>query len=159
MLRRPMRFLMVDRITSMEPPLRARGIKCVSLSEDVFADHFTGWPILPGAFLVEALAQLAGALLDESAARDGEATTLAMMVGVDRARFRRQVVPGDQLALLAEVEQRSADGARARVEARVGEELAADAVLTFVLARDVPADFVAERGRIRAVMQRGRWWK
>src|SRR5262245_39594579 len=100
-----MRYLMIDRITAMEPPARARAVKCVSLADDAFADHFVGWPIYPGALLVEAMAQLGGALLDETLARDGT-RALAMMVGIDRARLRRQVVPGDQLELVADLEQR-----------------------------------------------------
>lgn len=152
-----MRYLHVDRITTMEAE-RACGVKCVSLSDDALADHFAGWPIYPGALVLEALAQLAGAMLDDGAARRGE-TALAMMVGVDRARFRRQVVPGDQLLLEADLEQRLEDGARVRVAASIGDERVAEAVLLYAIARDVPAAFVEERAKIRALMQHGRWYR
>ena len=152
-----MRYLHVDRITVLEPE-RARGVKCVSLSDDALADHFAGWPIYPGALVLEAMAQLAGAMLDDGYARGGE-VALAMLVGVDRARFRRQVVPGDQLALEAELEQRIEDGARVRVAALVGAERVAEAVLSYAVARDVPPAFVEERAKIRALMQHGRWYR
>jgi 3-hydroxymyristoyl/3-hydroxydecanoyl-(acyl carrier protein) dehydratase len=152
-----MRYLHVDRITTLEPD-RARGVKCVSLSDDALADHFAGWPIYPGALVLEAMAQLGGAMLDDGCARAGEAA-LAMLVGVDRARFRRQVVPGDQLALEADVEQRALDGVRVRVAAMVGGERVAEAVLSYAIARDVPAAFVEERAKVRALMQHGRWYR
>jgi 3-hydroxyacyl-[acyl-carrier-protein] dehydratase len=153
-----MRFLMVDKITALEPPKSARGVKCVSLSDDAFADHFAGWPIFPGALVLEAMAQLAGALIDETAAVAGE-SVLAMLVGVDRARFRRQVVPGDRIELEAEVEQRVEDGVRVRVAADVGGERVAEAVLSYALARDVAPAFVAERAKVRAVMRDGKWYR
>jgi 3-hydroxyacyl-[acyl-carrier-protein] dehydratase len=152
-----MRYLHVDRITELEPA-RARGIKCVSLADDALADHFAGWPIYPGALVLEAMAQLAGAMLDEACAKTGEAA-LAMLVGVDRARFRRQVVPGDQLALEAELEQRVEDGARVKVAAVVAGERVAEAVLSYAIARDVPAAFIEERAKVRALMQHGRWYR
>src|SRR5678816_1326340 len=138
-----MRYLHVDRITELAPD-RARGVKCVSLADDALADHFAGWPIYPGALVLEAMAQLAGAMLDDAFAARGELAT-TMLVGVDRARFRRQVVPGDQLALEADVEQRIEDGVRVRVGAVVAGERVADAVLSYVIVRDVPKAFVEER--------------
>lgn len=150
-----MRYLHVDRITELTPD-RARGVKCVSLSDDALADHFTGWPIYPGALVLEAMAQLAGAMLDHAVAAE---LATAMLVGVDRARFRRQVVPGDQLALEADVEQRVEDGVRVRAAALVEGERVAEAVLSYVIARDVPKEFVEERARIRALMQHGRWYR
>jgi len=152
-----MRYLHVDRITLLEPG-RARGVKCVSLADDALADHFAGWPIYPGALVLEAMSQLAGAMLDERCARAGE-VALAMLVGVDKARFRRQVVPGDQLALEADLDQQVEDGARVRVGSTVGGERTAEAVLAFALARDVPAAFVEERAKVRALMQHGRWYR
>ncbi|MEO7093710.1 MAG: 3-hydroxyacyl-[acyl-carrier-protein] dehydratase FabZ, partial [Polyangiales bacterium] len=53
-----MRYILLDRITTLEPPELARGVKCVSLSDDLFADHFPGHPVMPGAMILEALAQL-----------------------------------------------------------------------------------------------------
>src|SRR5690242_1268310 len=62
--RRLVRYVLLDRITTLEPPELARGIKCVSLADDVFVDHFPGHPVMPGVLVVEALAQLAGVLLE-----------------------------------------------------------------------------------------------
>jgi 3-hydroxyacyl-[acyl-carrier-protein] dehydratase len=152
-----MRYLHVDRITSLEPD-RACGVKCVTLSDDALTEHFTGWPIYPGALLLEAMAQLAGAMLDEEGARnDGNA--LAVFVGVDRLRLRRQVVPGDRLALEARLEKRLEDGARVQVSATSDDAPVADGLLLFAISRDMPPAFVAERARIRALMQHGRWYR
>jgi 3-hydroxyacyl-[acyl-carrier-protein] dehydratase len=125
----------------------------VSLADDALADHFAGWPIFPGTLLVEAMAQLAGAMLD--ADLDGG---VAMLTGIDKARFHRRVVPGDQLALEATVTTRIAAGARVEVAAAVGTERVAEAQLQFAFAHDVPATFVAERAKLRALLQRGTWF-
>lgn len=150
-----MRYLHVDRITVLEPD-RACGVKCVSLSDDALTDHFPGWPIYPGALVLEAMAQLAGAMLDDGAARSG-VNALVVLVGVDRLRLRRQVVPGDQLLLAADLEKQLEDGARVRVSAAIGDARVAEALLLFAITRDMPPAFVEERARIRALMQHGRW--
>lgn len=152
-----MRYLHVDRITALEPE-RACGVKCVSLADDTLTDHFAGWPIYPGALLLEGMAQLAGAMLDEHYAQTG-VNALAMLVGVDQLRIRRQVVPGDRVTLEASLEQRLEDGARVRVSASLDEARVADGVVLYAITRDLPPAFVAERARIRALMQRGRWYR
>src|SRR5262245_51278799 len=102
-----MRYVLLDRITALEPPTRARGVKCVSLSDDVFADHFPGHPVMPGALTLEALAQLGGVLCEATMrARRKEEGNVdkelhALLVGVERAKFRRMVRPGDRLELEA----------------------------------------------------------
>ena len=139
--------------------MRARGIKCVSLSEDMYADHFAGSPVMPGALIVESLAQLGGALLDEAAIADGHGDRLALLVSIDRARFRRAVVPGDQLALAVEVAARRDEGARLDAEARVGDHVVAEAELGFAMSVDTTAELVAERARLRALWKHGRWYR
>ena len=147
-----MRFILVDRITELAAS-HARGVKCVSMSDDVLADHFAGWPVFPGALLVEAMAQLAGAMLD--AELDG---ALAMLTGIDRARFHKRVVPGDQLLLEATVTSKIAAGARVDVSATVGADKVAEASLQFAFAHDLPAAFVAERAKLRAMLVAGQWF-
>jgi 3-hydroxyacyl-[acyl-carrier-protein] dehydratase len=153
-----MGFVLVDRITALEPR-HARGIKCVSLSDEALTDHFPGWPIFPGTLVIESMAQLAGAMLDESCARDARPTTLSMLVGVDRARFRREIHPGDQVILEATLVQQVTDGARVDVTATVEGERAAEATLSFVLVADRPSDFVADRAKVRALLRDGRWFR
>lgn len=152
-----MRYLHVDRITAMEPD-RACGVKCVALSDDALTDHFTGWPIYPGALLLEAMAQLAGAMLDDDTARNG-VNALSVLVGVDRLRLRRQVVPGDKILLEADLEKRLEDGARVRVSASIDDVRVAEGMLLYAITRDMPPAFVEERARIRALMQHGRWYR
>lgn len=88
-------FLMVDRIIEFEPRERAVGIKNVTVNEQFFNGHFPGNPIMPGVLIVEALAQLAGILAFKSGA-EGNAV---YFMSIERAKFRKPVVPGDQLRL------------------------------------------------------------
>jgi 3-hydroxymyristoyl/3-hydroxydecanoyl-(acyl carrier protein) dehydratase len=139
-----MRYLLLDRITELSPPERARGVKCVALSDDVFEHHFPGHPVLPGALIVEALAQLGGVLLEATQRQRGQSNLHALLVAIDRAKFRHFVRPGDRLELYAETLNASEDGGRIRGEARLessGEaRLCAEAELTFAFARiDNPA--------------------
>ncbi|NJK64565.1 MAG: 3-hydroxyacyl-ACP dehydratase FabZ [Synechococcaceae cyanobacterium SM2_3_1] len=93
-------FLLVDRIVDYVPGERAIGIKNVTVNEPFFPGHFPGRPIMPGVLIVEAMAQVGGlvlTLLPDAAER------LALFAGIDEVRFRRPVVPGDQLILAAEL--------------------------------------------------------
>ncbi|MDQ3369484.1 MAG: beta-hydroxyacyl-ACP dehydratase [Myxococcota bacterium] len=126
-----MRYILLDRITLLAPPELARGIKCVSLSDDVFADHFPGHPVLPGALIIEALAQLAGVLLEATMRGRGRHDLHAILTMADRAKFRQVVRPGDRLDLEARVERVSEDGGQAQTFARVDGKLASEAQLSF----------------------------
>lgn len=139
-----MRYVLLDRITELGPE-RARGIKCVSLTDDVFLDHFPGRPVLPGALLLESMAQLSGVMLEAALRAQGKDDLHAVLTMVDRARFRRVVGPGDQVLLETERVAATEDGGRARAVARVGDEVAGDAQLTFVFARVKNAKLLATR--------------
>jgi 3-hydroxyacyl-[acyl-carrier-protein] dehydratase len=125
-------FLLVDRVLEIEPRKRIVAIKNVTVNEPFFAGHFPGAPILPGVLILEALAQ-AGAvlLLRDVADRDSK---LVYFTGVDGARFRRTVVPGDQLRLVVEVIQLRARACRMRGTATVDGQPAAEAELMCALA-------------------------
>ncbi len=94
-------FLLVDRILEIEPRKKVVGLKNVTINEEFFVGHFPGAPVMPGVLIVEALAQVGGILMLQTI--DDPSTKLAMFVGIDKVRFRRQVVPGDQLRLEAEM--------------------------------------------------------
>jgi 3-hydroxymyristoyl/3-hydroxydecanoyl-(acyl carrier protein) dehydratase len=126
------RYLLLDRITELSPPERARGVKCVSLSDDVFDEHFPGHPIMPGALLLESMAQLGGVLLEQAHGVDGVHALLTM---VDRAKFRKIVRPGDKVELEAQALARRDDGGQVKTLARVDGALVAEAELTFVLTK------------------------
>jgi len=93
-------FLLVDRVTLIEEGKRIEGIKNVTINEPFFQGHFPGVPIMPGVLQLEALAQLSGILLLENPEDRGN---LAYFMAVDKARFRKPVIPGDQLHLIGEV--------------------------------------------------------
>ncbi|MCD6142082.1 3-hydroxyacyl-ACP dehydratase FabZ [Candidatus Bipolaricaulota bacterium] len=122
-------YLLVDRVTELGEE-RVVAIKNVTIGEPVFQGHFPEPlpAVMPGTLILEAMAQTAAFLLSGSAGVEG------YLVGVDRARFRRKVVPGDQLRLEARLLRRRANLVRAEVRATVDGEAAAEAVVSLVLA-------------------------
>ncbi|MDP2304756.1 MAG: 3-hydroxyacyl-[acyl-carrier-protein] dehydratase FabZ [Pseudomonadota bacterium] len=130
-----MRYLLLDRITALEPPARALGIKVCSLSEDFLADHFPGHPVMPGALLLEGLAQLGGVLVEATLRARGRTDLHALLLSADKARFRQLVRPGDRVELEAIGEHATEDGGRVRGIARVEGTVVAEAILTFALVK------------------------
>jgi 3-hydroxymyristoyl/3-hydroxydecanoyl-(acyl carrier protein) dehydratase len=142
---RRLRYVLLDRITTLEPPELARGIKCVSLADDVFVDHFPGHPVMPGVLVVEALAQLAGVLLEATMRERGRSDLHALLTMVDRAKFRQLVRPGDRLELETRALAASEDGGQAQGWARVDGQVAAEAQLTFAFAHVTNPVVLAKR--------------
>ena len=120
-------FLLVDRIIELEPGKRIVGLKNVSMNEPFFVGHFPNFPVMPGVLIIEAMAQTGGvlALRDESIGSD----KLVLFASIEEAKFRRPVVPGDQLRLELEVLQRHTTFARMKGKAFVGDKVAAQAIL------------------------------
>jgi 3-hydroxyacyl-[acyl-carrier-protein] dehydratase len=100
-------FLLVDRVLECEPGNSLTAIKNISVNEPFFQGHFPETPIMPGVLIIEALAQATGLLGFRTMSEEPSDDLLYMLVGVDGVRFKRQVVPGDQLTLKAIVERRS----------------------------------------------------
>jgi 3-hydroxyacyl-[acyl-carrier-protein] dehydratase len=122
-------FLLVDRVLAIEPDKSIRGIKNVTMNEPFFPGHFPGFPVMPGVLVIEALAQLASILAWKIVkARPGDGS-LIFFAGIDNCRFRRQVVPGDQLTLEATVQRLVRGVGKFACVARVGDEVAAEADL------------------------------
>jgi len=118
-----------------ETGVRAVAIKNVTINEPFFVGHYPQRPVMPGVLIIEAMAQVAGfACADQKVLERGGVPLLA---GVDKARFRRQVEPGDQLRIEVKVERARADTARVSGRASVDGELAAEAQMLFVFQ---PAD-------------------
>lgn len=129
-----MRYVLLDRITLLQPPELATGVKCVSLADDVFLDHFPGHPVMPGALIIEALAQLGGVLVEATMRQRGKTDLHALLTMIDRAKFRHVVRPGDRLLLEARVLAAQDDGGQVQAIARVEEQRVAEAELTFAFA-------------------------
>lgn len=121
-------FLLVDTIEEMEPGVRAVGKKCVSVNEPFFQGHFPGNPVMPGALIVEALAQVGAVAMLSKPEYKGR---IAYFAGIDKARFRRKVVPGDVLLLETEIIKVKGPIGVGRAVARVDGQVAAQAELTF----------------------------
>ena len=124
-------FLLVSEITDLEPGVSASGIWRLSGSEEFFAGHFPGRPTLPGVLMVESLAQLGAAAV---LADPRYAERLPRCGGIDRARFRRQFVPGDELELTVTLGKLSSMAGTGHGEARVRGERACEGDLLFVFA-------------------------
>jgi 3-hydroxyacyl-[acyl-carrier-protein] dehydratase len=95
-------FLLIDRILEIEPGKRIVGIKNVTYNEPYFPGHFPGRPIMPGVLIVEAMAQTAGVLAFKSIPEEGQRRPV-LFLGLDNVRFRKPVVPGDQLRMELEI--------------------------------------------------------
>ncbi|NMG07014.1 3-hydroxyacyl-ACP dehydratase FabZ [Brasilonema sp. UFV-L1] len=124
-------FALVDRIIEYVPGKRAVGIKNVTINEPHFQGHFPGRPIMPGVLIVEAMAQVGGIVLTQLPELEGG---LFVFAGIDKTRFRRQVVPGDQLVMTVEllwVKQRRFGKMQAHAE--VDGHLATEGELMFSL--------------------------
>ncbi|WP_024303095.1 3-hydroxyacyl-ACP dehydratase FabZ [Pseudogulbenkiania sp. MAI-1] len=108
-------FLLVDRVVEFEANKRVKALKNVTINEPFFVGHFEQYPVMPGVLIIEALAQAAGILSIKSQGERAE-NELYFFVGIDNARFKRQVVPGDQLVM--EVEELTSKRGIAKYKAR-----------------------------------------
>ena len=141
-----MRYFYIDKITEFVPGEMARGIKNVTLSDDVLHDHFPDYPVMPGALIVEAMAQLAGFLLEMSTNRPGQPIRRALLVQIYNAKFHGMAGPGDCLDITVTQGAELQGAAQVEAEARAGERRISRATLTFVL-KDIPSERVHEQRR------------
>ena len=121
-------FLLVDRIVELEPGRRVTGIKNVTYNEPFFQGHWPGRPIMPGVLILEAMAQTAGVLI----AQGFSTPRHALLASIDAVKFRRPVVPGDQLRLEVEGVRSTGRATQVRALARVGDRVAAEGRIRFV---------------------------
>lgn len=117
-------FLLVDKVLSLTPFQSIVAIKNVTHNESFFSGHFPEHPVMPGVLIVEALAQASGILMNRSFELNGKERELHYLAGIDDARFKRKVVPGDQLTLTVEVIRHRENLWKFKGEANVDGELA-----------------------------------
>ncbi|MHC4844404.1 MAG: 3-hydroxyacyl-ACP dehydratase FabZ, partial [Planctomycetota bacterium] len=126
-------FLLVDKVTEVESDVKITGIKNVTFNEQFFQGHFPGTPIMPGVLIIEAMAQISGLLFAQKLEHTGK---LALLLSMDNVKLRKTVVPVDQLILTAEVVRIRKRTAQCQCKAMVGDSIAAEAQIRFMLVDD-----------------------
>jgi len=122
-------FLLVDRVVDLEIGKSIHAYKNISINEQFFTGHFPHHPVMPGVLIMEALAQAAGILSFKTMGAKPDDDSVFYFVGIDNARFKKPVVPGDQLHLHVEIVRQIRGIWKYKVEARVDGEVAAQAEL------------------------------
>lgn len=125
-------FLLVDRIIELEEGKKVTGIKNVTVNEPFFQGHFPEYPVMPGVLIIEAMAQVGAVAILKLPQYAGK---IALFAGIDNARFRRQVVPGDQLRIEVEVIKLRGAIGKSQAKAFVGDQLAVEAELMFAIGK------------------------
>jgi 3-hydroxyacyl-[acyl-carrier-protein] dehydratase len=121
-------LLLVDRILEMEPGKRIVGLKNVSINEPYFQGHFPGFPLMPGVYILEALAQVGGILMIKSLGLE-IGKYAVVFAGIDDARFKKPVYPGDQLILELDVVSLKKSLSKMKGTAKVDNQVVAEAIL------------------------------
>ncbi|MBI3590364.1 MAG: 3-hydroxyacyl-ACP dehydratase FabZ [Candidatus Melainabacteria bacterium] len=124
-------FLLIDRITHMEPGLKAKGYKNITSNEPFFQGHFPGNPIMPGVLIVEALAQLGCAVM---LLKEEYRNMIGLFAGIEGVRFKKPVVPGDRLELSVELLKLKGPIGKFKGEARVDDQLVVEGEVIFAMA-------------------------
>lgn len=124
-------FLLVDRIVEVDGDKRIVGLKNVTINEQFFQGHFPGAPVMPGVLIIESMAQVAGVLIYRDL--PDKEKKLIYFTGIENAKFRRPVVPGDQLRIEMEFLNRRSNFGKMRGQATVEGKLAAEAIVQFAI--------------------------
>jgi len=130
-------MLMVDRILHVEPGQRAVAVKCVSVNEPYFPGHYPGQPIMPGVLILEAMAQVGGIALSGG---EEQPEKIPLLAGVEKARFRRPVTPGDRLEIETTVARVRGNMGKIESVARVDGKVVAEAELLFTWVDEVKVE-------------------
>ena len=132
-------ILLVDRVLELEKNVRIKALKNVTINEPYFMGHFPARPVMPGVLILEALAQAAAVLSFESVGAEPGDDTVVYFAGIDNARFKKPVGPGDQLILEARIERQKAGIYRYNARATVDGHLVAEADLMCTMRKVAPA--------------------
>ena len=123
-------FLLIDRVEELEPGLRAKGKKCVSMNEPYFQGHFPGKAVMPGVIILEALAQMGAVCMLTVPGNEGK---IVYFGGMDKVKFKQQVYPGDVLTLDVEITKKKGSFGVGTAKAYVEGKIAVEAILTFAI--------------------------
>jgi 3-hydroxyacyl-[acyl-carrier-protein] dehydratase len=123
-------FLLVDRVEELEPGVRAVGKKCVSMNEPFFQGHFPGKAVMPGVLILEALAQMGALCMLSVPGNEGK---IVFFGGIDKVKFKRQVIPGDVLTLDVEITKSKGSFGVGTAKALLEGKVAVEAILTFAI--------------------------
>lgn len=126
-----MRFHLIDRIEEICYGKYITAFKCVTLADDVFNEHFPGYPVFPGTLIIEGLAQLGGSFFEIMRKKEGLPMKQSVLSIVNKMKFRRPTFPGDKLHMRADILSRRDDFGVVRVTAKIDEEICAEGELTF----------------------------
>jgi 3-hydroxyacyl-[acyl-carrier-protein] dehydratase len=130
-------ILLVDRVLELEKGVRIKALKNVSINEPHFQGHFPHRPVMPGVLMLEALAQAAALLAFDTLGETPDDQTVYYFAGIDGARFKRPVEPGDQLILEVQLDRMKAGIFKFKTRAKVGDEIAVEAELMCTM-RKIP---------------------
>jgi 3-hydroxyacyl-[acyl-carrier-protein] dehydratase len=130
-------ILLVDRVLEIEKGVRIKALKNVSINEPHFQGHFPHRPVMPGVLMLEALAQAAALLAFDTLGETPDDQTVYYFAGIDGARFKRPVEPGDQLILEVELDRMKSGIFKFKARAKVGDEIATEADLMCTM-RKIP---------------------
>lgn len=130
-----MRFFLLDRITRLEPGNSVSAIKCWSLDNEIFQDHFPGYPVVPGVLLTESMAQMLGILIEKSYYREyaGEEKVYPVLSIIHKTKFRKFVRPGDQCIMEGQLSSIDKIRGSGNATMTVNGELVCEATLSFVI--------------------------
>ncbi|MDH4129793.1 MAG: beta-hydroxyacyl-ACP dehydratase [Spirochaetota bacterium] len=142
-----MKYFLLDKIISFEKGISAKAVKCISYSDEILHDHFPDFPVMPGALLVEASAQL-GSFLFEMSINEKENKTIrrSLLVQINKAKFHRFAEPGDKIILSAELIDLSISSAHCKVLLEVEKEKVASMMLTLV-SRNIQSESIHDQRR------------
>ena len=141
-----MRYYLVDKVTEVAVGKSARGVKNVTLSDEILHDHFPDYPIMPGALILESMAQLAGFLLEVTLNRPGAPLKRALLLQIQQAKFHETAGPGDRLELEVTIDSQLEGAAQVSGEAQVDGKRIVRALLTFAM-KEIASERLHEQRR------------